>query len=112
MPLLGISMFKRVLLPRIVSVPYVLKLLLFISGFAILSVEILGVKVLAPYVGATMPIWGSVIGVTLIGGIFGYYAGGTIADNKRDRRIILALCVLAGLCIIAIPKLRECSLSS
>lgn len=81
--------------------------MLFASGFGILAVQLLGVKILIPYVGATMPIWGSVISVTLIGGMIGYYAGGTIADRKRDKRIILVLSFLAGICIIIIPALRS-----
>jgi MFS family permease len=79
------------------------KALLFGAGFAILSIEILGVRILAPSVGASMPVWGAVIGVTLLGGAIGYYAGGALADAGRSRRALIILSVLSGLAIILLP---------
>jgi hypothetical protein len=100
-------MFEALSFLRVTNTPASVKVLLFVSGFAILSVEILGVRILAPYVGASMPVWGSVIGVTLLGGMVGYYGGGTVADTTRDKRILLLLTVLAGACIALIPEFRS-----
>lgn len=100
-------MSKILSLLTIVDVPAVTSLLLFMSGFAILSTEILGIKILAPLVGASMPVWGAVIGVTLFGGMLGYYRGGAVADTRRDKKTLLFLTVVAGVCIVLIPEFRS-----
>lgn len=81
-------------------------LILFVLGFSILSIEILGIRILAPYVGVTMPVWASLIGITLFGSALGYYLGGHIADKTRHRNVFLILTAVTTLLIIAIPFLR------
>ena len=93
-------------LPPFIKVPLPVKTFLFACGFGILSLEILGVKVLAPYVGAAMPVWGAVIGTTLLGGMFGYYGGGAVADRTQSSKIMLLLATSAGAFTMATPLLK------
>jgi len=83
------------------------KALLFISGFAILSLEILGIRILAPYVGSTVPVWAAVVGIPLLGSAVGYYVGGVLADRIQKREVLLWLAVAASAYIALIPILRE-----
>jgi len=53
-----------------------------ITGAAIMIVEILGAKMLAPYVGTSHFVWTAQIAVTLIALAAGYYAGGRLADRS------------------------------
>ena len=51
------------------------------TGAAIMIVEILGAKMLAPYVGTSHFVWTAQIAVTLVALAAGYYAGGRMADR-------------------------------
>lgn len=48
----------------------------FISGFSIMSVELLGGRILAPYFGSSIYVWGSVITVFMTALSLGYLLGG------------------------------------
>lgn len=83
------------------------KILLFTSGFTILSLEILGVRVLGPYVGTTTPIWAALIGTILVGSAAGYYGGGMLADRIQKKEIFFWIATCASIFIILIPVLRS-----
>src|SRR5216117_886347 len=51
------------------------------TGAAIMIVEILGAKMLAPYVGTSHFVWTAQIAVTLVALATGYYAGGRLVDR-------------------------------
>lgn len=52
-----------------------------VEGAAVMAVELLSARMLAPYFGASLFVWATVIGLTLISLAIGYYAGGKIADK-------------------------------
>lgn len=83
------------------------KTLLFFSGFAILSLEILGSRILGSNVGTTIPVWAALIGVTLTASALGYYAGGRLADHVQKREVFLWLTAGASMFIILIPTFRN-----
>ncbi len=84
-----------------------IKILLFLSGFTILSLEILGIRILAPYVGTSAPVWAALISVPLLGSAVGYYGGGMLADRVQKKEILLWLAAGASLYIVLIPTLRS-----
>src|SRR5438552_12535883 len=53
-----------------------------ITGAAIMIVEILGAKMLSPYLGMSHFVWTAQIAVTLVALATGYYAGGRLADRS------------------------------
>ncbi len=53
-----------------------------VTGGAIMIVEILGAKMLAPYVGTSHFVWTAQIAVTLVALAAGYYAGGRLVDRS------------------------------
>lgn len=53
------------------------------TGAAIMVVEILGAKMLSPYVGTSHFVWTAQIAVTLSALACGYYAGGRLADRTQ-----------------------------
>jgi spermidine synthase len=69
-----------------------LGVLVFVVGMASLGAEIAGVRLLAPYFGASTVVWANTIGVVLVALSIGYWLGGREAD-KRPR--IEPLCVVA-----------------
>ena len=50
-----------------------------VTGAAIMIVEILGAKMLAPYFGASHFVWTAQIATTLVALAAGYYIGGRLA---------------------------------
>lgn len=57
----------------------------FSSGFSLMSIEMLGGKLLAPYFGNSIYIWGSIITVFMLSLAVGYLLGGKISANKPSR---------------------------
>src|SRR5206468_2957911 len=55
-----------------------------VTGAAIMVIEILGAKMLSPYVGLSHFVWTAQIAVTLIALASGYYAGGRLADRSQQ----------------------------
>jgi SAM-dependent methyltransferase len=81
--------------------------LVFCASGAVLVLEILGVRLLAPYVGATLETYTAIIGVVLAGIAGGAAAGGRAADEVDPRRLVPGLLVAGGLLAIAtIPLVR------
>jgi spermidine synthase len=84
-----------------------------VTGGAIMIVEILGAKMLSPYVGTSHFVWTAQIAVTLVALATGYYVGGRLVDRTaRPGRIYGGLLVAAGyLCLtVAVrePVAMEC----
>ena len=71
-----------------------------ITGAAIMIVEILGARMLAPYFGASHFVWTAQIAVTLVSLAIGYYFGGRLADAspRLDRMYIGILLAAVYLC--------------
>lgn len=59
---------------------YVVVLVLaFASGFTIMAVELLGGRILAPYFGSSIYVWGSIITVFMVSLSLGYLMGGRLS---------------------------------
>src|SRR5881296_217269 len=67
------------------------------TGAAIMIVEILGAKMLAPYVGTSHFVWTAQIVVTLIALATGYYAGGRLSDRAPHLRKLYAAIMMAAI---------------
>jgi hypothetical protein len=53
--------------------------LAFVGGFVIMSMELLGGRVLAPYFGSSIYVWGSIITVFMLSLALGYLFGGRLS---------------------------------
>ncbi|MBQ61799.1 MAG: glycosyl transferase [Gammaproteobacteria bacterium] len=56
--------------------------LAFTSGFIIMSIELLGGRILAPYFGSSIYVWGSIISVFMISLSMGYLLGGKLSTRN------------------------------
>ncbi|MCZ6460122.1 MAG: fused MFS/spermidine synthase [Gammaproteobacteria bacterium] len=72
-------------------------LLAFVGGFVIMSLELLGGRVLAPYFGSSIYVWGSIITVFMLSLSLGYLFGGRMSlrepSLKRFGTIFVAAAV-------------------
>jgi spermidine synthase len=66
------------------------------TGAAILVVEILGAKLLSPYVGTSHFVWTAQIAVTLVSLAVGYWFGGWLVDRSQNLRRLYTCILLAG----------------
>src|SRR6185295_20291315 len=57
----------------------------FLAGWAIMQIEILGGRVLAPFFGYSIYQWGALIGVVMAALAAGYALGGVMGDRPRAR---------------------------
>jgi MFS family permease len=78
--------------------------LVFVGGFIIMVLEIVGVRFLAKDFGSSNYVWASQIGVVLIALALGYYIGGALADRWQRLWFLVLLLVPAGLVLVAIPN--------
>ncbi|MBI2379288.1 MAG: fused MFS/spermidine synthase [Gammaproteobacteria bacterium] len=76
---------------------WLIYLLAFSSGFAIMAVELLGGRMLAPYFGGSVAVWGSIITVFMLSLSLGYLAGGRWSLNSPTLRRYGSLFMTGGL---------------
>jgi predicted membrane-bound spermidine synthase len=72
-----------------------------LAGFAVLTVEILGIHLLAPWFGTSALVWSQQIGVVLLAMALGGWAGGRAARSGADPARRAALLLGAGGVLIA-----------
>ena len=84
----------------------------FVSGAVLLGVEIAASRVLAPFFGNSLYVWGSLIGVVLTGLAIGYWLGGALADRLPATGLLLSVMVLAALTVLAIPLVDDAVLEA
>ena len=75
----------------------------FIAGAALLGLEIASSRVLAPFFGNSLYVWGALIGIVLAGLSTGYWLGGIIADRYPTPRLLVAILGVSSLLVLAIP---------
>ncbi len=67
--------------------------------------EIAASRVLAPFFGNSLFVWGSLIGIVLAGLSVGYWGGGVLADRWPEPRLLAAVMGLGALGVLSIPVL-------
>ena len=75
----------------------------FLAGGVLLGLEIAASRVVAPYFGNSLFVWGALIGVVLAGLSIGYWAGGTVADRLPTPRLLVGVIVTSALLVLLIP---------
>lgn len=74
-----------------------------VAGFALMTVELIATRIMAPYVGSSIYTWTSVIGVVLLGMAIGNYIGGWYADRSGSRKALAKLFALTSIVTFLIP---------
>ena len=78
---------------------YTLELTVFVSGAVIMILEIVGSRILAPYLGTSIYVWTSIIGIILGSLSIGYWLGGKLADNKARYDLLSFILFASGIAI-------------
>ena len=78
----------------------ILSITVFLSGSAIMVLELMGTRILAPYFGTTIDILTSIISVVLTALSIGYWLSGKIADKKPTYKNLILILFFASLTTI------------
>lgn len=74
----------------------------FVSGFAVMSLELLEARLVAPYFGSSVLVWTNIIGVILVALALGAWAGGAAADRYPKLKTVAVFLFGAGLWSVAL----------
>ena len=77
-----------------------LEVVVFLCGAVVMAYEIIGSRILGPYVGTSMTVWSAIIGVILLSLSAGYFFGGRLADLRPDHRWLAGMIAASGIFIL------------
>jgi len=80
---------------------FTLEVVVFICGAVVMAYEIIGSRILGPYVGTSIFVWASIIGIILLSLSSGYYFGGRMADRYPNQRRLGMIIGISGMFILA-----------
>ncbi len=85
---------------------YNLEIVVFFCGAIVMVYEMVGSRVIGPYVGISTYVWTSLIGVILASLSAGYYFGGNLADKKPQVKplVIFILCASISISLATVIK--------
>lgn len=83
----------------------------FSCGALVMIFEIIGSRILSPFLGASTYIWTSLIGVILASLSLGYWLGGRIADKRPDVKYLASVILVASGLISLTALTKEIVLS-
>jgi len=86
---------------------FTLEIVAFFCGAVVMAFEIVGSRMLGPYVGTSMFAWTSIIGVILLSLSIGYFWGGRIADMRPRADILSLFIFISALFIIITLVVKE-----
>lgn len=90
---------------------FILELTVFVCGALVMVYEIIGSRIVSPFIGTSTYVWTSLIGVILGALSLGYWLGGKTADRKPDLKILAAVIFLAGGAVAATILTKDIFLS-
>ena len=86
---------------------HVITVAVFTSGAALLCAELTASRLLAPFFGNSLFVWGALIGVFLGGLAIGYWAGGALADRIPAPELLSVVIALGAAGLLAAPFLDD-----
>lgn len=82
-----------------------------VNGFCMMSIEMVASKILAPYFGNSIGVWGSIISIFMLSLAVGAITGGWISSYKKQINILLFMLIGLVLSLIFILLVEETFLS-
>lgn len=79
----------------------------FFGGFIVMSLELLGGRMMAPYFGSSIYVWGSIISIFMLALSIGYLLGGRWSAYSPSMKRYSSIFLAAGLTIAPLILLGE-----
>lgn len=89
---------------------YNLEGIVFLCGAVVMVFELVGSRVMAPYLGTSIFVWTSLIGVILGSLSLGYYLGGKLADKNPSLEIFSYIILSSGIFIAFVVLIKDFAL--
>ncbi len=81
--------------------------LAFTSGFSIMGIELLGGRILAPFFGSSVHIWGSIITVFMLSLSFGYLIGGKLSTKNASLTRYGLIFIFASITVLPVALFSQ-----
>jgi spermidine synthase len=78
-------------------------LVLLIEGGALMAVELMGAKLVAPFYGNSLYVWTAVLTITVLGLTLGYYTGGRLAKKGASETTLFVVLQISAVLVLALP---------
>jgi MFS family permease len=78
-------------------------LVLLIEGGALMAVELMGAKLVAPFYGNSLYVWTAVLTITVLGLTLGYYTGGRLARKGASETTLFVVLQISAVLVLALP---------
>jgi hypothetical protein len=84
---------------------------LLIEGGALMAVELMGAKLVAPFYGGSLYVWTAVLTITVLGLTLGYYAGGRLSKRGASETRLFIVLGISALLVLALPLTASISMA-
>mgnify|MGYP001961857536 FL=1 len=74
----------------------------FVSGFCIMAIEMLGARIMSPYFGGSLSVWGSVLTVFMLALSCGYLIGGRLSEGQPELKTYAFFFIVAAVASLPI----------
>ncbi len=82
-----------------------LYLVVFLSGAALMGLEMAGARLVEPHFGSTIYVWGSIIGVFMLALSLGYWGGGRFSDKSPKIETLGVILLAAAVLVMLVPPI-------
>lgn len=86
---------------------YRLQVGIFVAGFCVMVLELLGTRILSPHLGSSLSVWTSLIGVVMAFLSLGYYWGGVLSEKNASLSILSSLLYGTALWVFLLIVTKE-----
>jgi spermidine synthase len=80
-----------------------LEAIVFVGGTCVMILELIGSRIFAPYLGTSIYVWTSLIGIILGALSLGYFIGGRLSEKNPSFNFLTNILFIAGFSIAFIP---------
>lgn len=86
-------------------------LVLLIEGGALMAVELMGAKLVAPFYGGSLYVWTAVLTIAVLGLTLGYYFGGQLARKQASETKLFIILGISAFLVLALPLTASLSMA-
>ena len=86
-------------------------LVLLIEGGALMAVELMGAKLVAPFYGSSLYVWTAVLTITVLGLTVGYYSGGRLGKKPPSEAMLFLVLGISAVLVLALPFTASISMA-
>jgi len=85
---------------------YKLEFIVFVCGAAVMILEMVGSRIVAPYLGTSLIVWTGIIGVILASLSIGYAWGGKLADKNPTFTRLSQIIILSAFSVLVLATIQ------